>query len=307
MTLKYTLLLWNLFQAEERFLPPVKHRKTFQQDGSEVTLVTAYISIGFFKKYKQKHQISPDLYHKWIQAFQRITNPVVAYFNRDEDIKIFKANRHRFPVNRTKIVKISLNKTWAFSLLPTIKKIFSNPTYPNISPDTYVPEYSCVMHLKYEIMSNVVYENPFNTKYFAWTDIGLFRDRIKKHRYLFSIQLPPRFQENLIAYTALTYFRNSSFTSKQIVKSLSTWICGGFFIGERELMKRWTRQYMKYTEKMLGTGWMGSDQQVLYYMFQPQYNRSSQFVNVQPYKSDGTYHKWFYLGYLCSKPAQSNV
>ena len=268
-----------------------------------VTVVTAYINIGSFQKGEGNLTFNPKAYREWMQIFHRITNPIIAYIDNDEDIAMFKVLRNMLPPNRTKIVKVSRDKTWAFSLRPAIKKIFSQANYPKHHPNTVIPDYSCVMHAKYEFMSRAVKENPFNTSYFAWLDIGLFRDKINQPYAPFSIELPPQFDPSTIAYTQVWPLGPTPRTAKQIVQDNLVWVCGCFFIGRSDIMKLWTKQYMQFTERMLSMGWMSTDQQVLYYMFQPQNNRSSLIdVRIQTYTSDGRFNPWFHLGYLSAKP-----
>lgn len=268
----------------------------------DVTIVTAYFNLGSFQKGEGEDVFSPDLYRKWIKIFHRISNPVIAFFDDDRDLKMFKVLRSSFPSNMTKIIMAEREKTWAFSLRPQIDKIFRQTFYPKHHPNTVNPDYSCAMHAKYELMSQAVEENPFKTKYFCWLDAGLFRSEIDKIDPPFSIGLPPKFDSNKIAYGEVYPLQKTPLSAKLIVTGNYVWVCGCFFIGRYDVMARWTEQYKAFTLRMLKTGWMSTDQQVLFYMNQPNNKLSPIFdVGIQAYKGDKKFNPWFHLAYTSRK------
>ena len=267
----------------------------------EVTLVMAYFNIGSFIKGSKSNTYTADLYKKWMRIFSKISNPVVAYVDDNKYYEYFKHLRGSANLlNKTKIFKLERGDMWAFSLLPKIKKIFSNPKYPKFPPNTVVPEYSCAMHAKYELMLKTVQANSFRTNYFAWIDVGLFRDLNSSQVNPFHIELPPKFDKKKIAYSQV-FQRVTSAPPDVIFKTNGVWVCGCFFIGHRTQMTKWTNYYMNYTVKSLDKGLMNTDQQVLYAMV----NDKSYHLNttVQTYGTDGN---WFQLGYLCKVPDDKN-
>jgi hypothetical protein len=158
------------------------------------------------------------------------------------------------------------------------------------------------MHAKYDLMRLAVQRNYFETKYFGWMDVGYFRDEPKDGRP-FSLGLPKNFDEQKIAFTEV-YPRQPQLTSKQIVFQNLVWVGGGFFVGRGDVMLRWVGRYQSYVYKMLQSGLMSTDQQVIYSMFNDKLNSSS--VKIQVYKADQAYHDWFTLGYLCKANGHFN-
>ena len=220
----------------------------------EVTLVTAYFNIGSFFKGSENSIFTPDLYKKWMRIFSKISNPVVVYVDDNKYYKYFKHLRDSANLSsKTKIFKLERDDIWAFSLLPKIEKIFSNPKYPKFLPNTVVPEYSCVMHAKYELMLKTVQANSFGTNYIAWIDIGLFRGLNPSQVNSFHIELPPKFDKKKIAYSQV-YQRVTSAHPDVIFKANGVWVCGCFFIGHRTEMTEWTHHYMNYTLASLNKG-----------------------------------------------------
>ena len=64
---------------------------------------------------------------------------------------LFCSARASYGPNKTLIVKVARNRLWSFGLIPNISTIYSKPGYPRHMPDTVKPEYSAVMHAKYEV------------------------------------------------------------------------------------------------------------------------------------------------------------
>ena len=261
----------------------------------EVTIVTAYMNIGKFQKGEGSNTFTPDIYHVWMRIFRQIQNPLIVYLERNEDIDYFHKLREDLPKNLTMTVKVSRDHLWAFGLRKRIAAIYSQPNYPKFHPNTVIPDYSCVMHAKYEFMQNATKSNPFRTRYFAWLDIGLFRDIVTKSEPL-KLHLPPNFDHTRVAYSQV-YDRNRNISEHSIFHENQVWVCGGYFIAENSVMQRWTAEYMRATERFLSSNLMNTDQQILYAMFS---NRNSSNT-IQTYKGTGKYDPWFYLGYLCAE------
>jgi hypothetical protein len=262
----------------------------------DVTVVTGYVNIGSFQKGSQK-QYTPELYHTWMAVFGTMQNPVVAYFdNKTEAVRFESLRAKGGLINKTSIVIFERNFTWSFGLLPKIKEIISKPGYPKHHPNTVVPEYQSIQHLKYEVMQNVTSLNPFNTKYFAWTDIGLFRHMTSQSSIEikpFHIYIPEGYDPSKIAYNQVTESR--PLTDQEIFLLNLYWVCGCFFIGEINTMKAWVREYMQYTEMFLAKGLANTDQRVVYAM---QTNHAPG-VKVQAYVPRSIHNIWFDLAYAC--------
>ena len=236
-----------------------------------------------------------------MRIFQFIANPLYVYLDDVKYISIFQELRQRHFQNITKIVVIDRRKMWAFSLRRNISNIFSNPDYPRLYPNTVIEEYSCAMHAKYEVLQRSIKDNAFNTKYFAWIDVGYFRDSLKSEdMQQFKIDIPPNFVPTKVAYNEV--FSPLYRTLKNIVYKNEVWVGGGFFIAESDVMLKWVEDYMYYTERFIELGLISTDQQVIYGMMQPLIHKKigNRRVTIQPYRGDDP-TRWLYLGYLCKK------
>ena len=274
----------------------------------EVTIVTAYFNLGSFQKgfWPWKH-FSSETYESWMQVFQDLNSPVLAFFENEQDIRMFERIRSMQPCNMTKTYLINRTLLWSFSLQERIHELYSLPGYPRFSPNTVIPEYSCAMHAKYDLIKMAARENPFHTKYIAWMDIGYFRD-IPYDSGSFSFHIPPGFDESKVAYSEVWPFRPELTTARQIVSGNYVWVGGGLFIARVDVIREWVRKYVMVTERMLDDGWVSTDQQVLY-MMQALESRDPPLgsrVGMQVFKWE-SHEPWFNLGYLCTAqgPEQS--
>ncbi|KAK6989984.1 hypothetical protein BgiMline_013251 [Biomphalaria glabrata] len=280
--------------------PDVKaiHERMVAQDSrlsSEITIVTAYYNLGNLNKGKKLGLggYTPEQYKNWMSVFGRIDNPLIVFTDSQDVIDIFTESRRHFEPERTKIVPLNRTSLWAFSLAPRIKEIFSLPGYPSHDPNTVNENYSCVMHAKFELVSKVIKENMFFTKYISWLDIGLYR-AIVSEKHIFPIRLPPGFDQDKIAYSGQHKF-DSTLSPYQIIEEDKTWVGGAMFLGRPEVVYVYTQDYMRSVEKLLSEKMMSTDQQVIYIMFQPSFPIQPR-VDIQIYTTHST-DDWFYLGY----------
>ena len=72
----------------------------------ELTVVTAYFNIGSFPKGFANVKFTPDTYTRWLQIFDRIESPVIAYFDLDSNLELFAQIRKNLPPNLTVIHKV---------------------------------------------------------------------------------------------------------------------------------------------------------------------------------------------------------
>lgn len=272
-------------------------------------MVTAYFNIGSFIKGNGYDLFRPELYRHWMTIFSRINNPVVAYFDTDNDAAYFEIVRSSLPNHLTKVVRVSQSNLWSFHLVPYIKELFKQPWYPKHSPNTINAEYSAAMHAKYELIKRTIIENPFRTQFVCWLDVGLFRDLVPAIAIPslpsgppFQLSLPDGFDAERIAYTEVSP-REVQLDAEVIVYGNLVWVCGCFFVGQVDVLFRWTLEYMEGVEKMLEQRWMSTDQQVIYWI----YNENLHKTQIQTYADEThQFNSWFYLGYLSKVTSEHN-
>ena len=267
----------------------------------EITIVTAYFNLGEFKKGRIAYY-KPSSYRKWMYSLAKIKNTVIAFLEKDEDIKLLRDLRAHLPANATILHTVLRHELWSFSMMKYIKDIYDNPEYPKHYPNTVIPSYSCAMHAKYELLRQATLENPGRSKYFAWMDIGYFRDVDTDNAEDFILKLPKHFEPNLISYTEVN-FRSVDLSPERIFKENHVWVAGGFILGHVDLMKDWTMLYMYLVEEFLKKGLANTDQQVVYAAANT--NESiRKFIQIyHATTEDGD--PWFYLGLLCRRAGEN--
>ena len=264
---------------------------------SDLTIVTAFFDIGPYGKGTPNSIRSVKTYLEWVKTFRFLQNPLVAY----TDSEIFRQELQSLRGNLTTITKIFLidrNSSWAFRRKENIKSIFAIKGYPKHYPNTVLPGYSCAMHAKYDVISRAANENYFHTNYFAWLDIGLFRDEINNTKK-FILKLPKGFNSTQIAVNRV-YNVSLDMNISRIFRGNMVWICGGIFLGERELIIKYAQQYKRGVDYFLSKQLINTDQQVLYAMYSKQGKQQlNTSVGLQVFSSHRSRHNpWFHLGYL---------
>ena len=262
----------------------------------EITVVTAYFDLGRFQKGEGRKYYTPSLYRNWMKVFGRIKNVVVAYLETDQDIRYLKSLRAHLPSNLTVIHHMNRKKMWSFSLRSKIKEIYGSKNYPKHHPNTVIPDYSCAMHAKYEVIRQTILENPGKSKYIAWVDVGLYRDYLHE-KIDFKLKLPKDFNDSYVSFSEV-YQRNEKLAPKQIILGNHVWVGGATVLGSMDAMLLFSAMYMHFVEYFIEHSIMNTDQQILFAAA----NMNSEFRNmIKVYrpKPGEKANIWFYLGILC--------
>ena len=283
----------------EKVSPSTWFRKVPVSDtgADDVTLVTSYINIGRYKNDDNHFSYTQATFRRWMTSFCRIKNPVVVFMNDDNDLQLFGNIRSNVPEHRTVMYKVAKFSLWSFSLLPNITKVYR--TYPRHSPSTTVPHYTSITIAKYEFLAIAMKKNPFKTKYFAWIDIGLFRNMATPVANIddpiMNLYLPPMLDQKKIAYGQI-HDRDEDLKPSEVLRFRKQWISGSIFVGKASTMKKWILQYAKYVDQFLQQGYIGTDQYFIYAMFQ---TKEELDVDIQTYTWQGHYNPTHHLGFLC--------
>jgi len=263
-----------------------------------ITVVTAYWNIGLVSNGDPNQSKDPERYIRYMDSFAYIENPVVAYFDDPVMQEKFQTIRDQSGFPTKTIVFDNRTELWGFSLEPSMKELYAQPDYPKSIPNFH-STYNCAMHAKYDAMPHAVMNNYFNTDYFAWCDLGYFRDMPKGlgSHYNFQMTLPPEFDTKKVAFTQVAS-RDDKLSLKEIFFQSRFWVAGGFFIGTADPLLKLAEDYRYSTEKFLRMNLSETDQQILYGMYS-RFNQDIPRVEIQSYTSDGTTtDSWMFLGEL---------
>ncbi|KAL5011289.1 hypothetical protein ScPMuIL_009840 [Solemya velum] len=236
---------------------PVPQETNSSSSQNNVTVVTAYFNLGSFRKGSQQ-TFGPNLYYKWFEVFRYIVNPLVIYTDCEVFATLAKRIRQQLD-DRTEIILIERNSTWSFNITDRIRKVYSRPGYPSHHPNTVIPEYSSAMHVKYELTAKTARSNPFHTNYFAWLDIGYFRDIVNSKQF-FKLDVPFGLKENRVAFNLIENIAPNK-TPEEIIRQNLVWVGGGFVIGKADAIMNFEKDYKKAIFYLLDRNLMSTDQQ----------------------------------------------
>ena len=174
-----------------------------------------------------------------MEVYGQVNVSLVVYVDNSLHQMRSQSLRHHF---NTIIIKINRKTLNSFKYLKKINKFFEQDGYPKHHPNTVVPEYSCIMHAKYELVRKTIIQNPFKSKYFAWMNVGIFKNVFDSK--IFSMHLSPNFIESSVAYSRFSA-RQLKLTAKEIIFGNKVWVCEGYFIASAQVMFRWPLECSK--------------------------------------------------------------
>lgn len=89
---QFLLYVFFFFENKEQLCEREKiPEQMLQPVPDEITIITMFLDLGFFKKGEEMLSYhSPYKYRRWMRIFSRIVNPVVAYMEREDDVKYFR-------------------------------------------------------------------------------------------------------------------------------------------------------------------------------------------------------------------------
>ena len=276
------------------------------RESNDITVVTAFIDIGDFRKGSRNNTRTPNAYLKWSETFKYMLNPLVVYTDSQHFYDHMLELRTKSK-NKTRVFMFNRTSSWAFQMKDDIKEIFDMKHYPKHYPNTVVPEYTCTTHAKFDVVSRAATNNYFYTKYIMWLDIGYFRYIAMKKQY-FKLELPSDFNESRIAVTQV-YNVSMSKEPSVIIKGNINWVGGGLFLGKRNIILQFTEEYKTAVDYFRSKKLMNVEQHIIYAMYTT-LGRADIEPNIELQIYQNVKYKgnpWFYLGYLMKKDVNSSI
>ena len=103
--------------------------------------------------------------------------------------------------------------------------------------------YSATQHAKYALVSNAIRDKHFENEFYAWIDIGYFRNGVKYNNFI-QLLAPPDIDKNKIAVNqVLNYTKGLS--PSTIFRQSKVWVAGGMFIGTANLILQFEQLYKR--------------------------------------------------------------
>ena len=257
------------------------------------TIVTAFFDIGVFKKGTEGNRDASH-YYKWCKPWKYILNPVIIYTDSPDFAKIMTETRKDL-AHFTVLKMVKRGDYWPCQYETRITEVFSQKDYPVHYPNTVSASYSCVQHAKHPIVAESAREGLFDTPFYAWLDVGYFRD-INKETNFFTVNAPKNFETAKIAMNHVEPSFSLELPFKKIIHENLVKIGGGMFIGTAEKIQEYNGQVRKAFEHLLELNLMDTDQQTLYSMYSNDGRREIKpSIEVQLYHNKS--NPWFHLGF----------
>jgi len=147
-----------------------------------MTIITAYFdvkrtrNIDYTQGRNLKSNSSNVLYREWMKGMLSYNGPMVIYCDKD-NYEYIRNLRENYP--ETKIVKMELNELKAYKYFENneinkkeyVAMVWKESKSADINKKLYT-----IWNSKVDLLKKTVDENPFNTKYFSWYDIGYMRE-----------------------------------------------------------------------------------------------------------------------------------
>lgn len=208
-TLSLSVVAINVVGTPVHNVPP-KHQST---------IVTAYFKIPSKHSFKE--------YDKWSANMLSLQDPMVIYTTADL-VPTIRARR-QFSRDRTVIIPMTLNQT-------IMAKTYDYSFWENqhkIDPERRRhrdPRLYWIWNEKPRFIARVVRNNPFNSTFFAWVDIGYFRTTMFNNQMMIR-QIPPSLKPDQVLMLNVSLLDHFNYVG------------GGFIGGYAEGIKRWNTKY----------------------------------------------------------------
>jgi len=252
------------------------------------TLVTAYYDI--------KSKFNKDVYLQWMRTFMKIHAPIVL-FTETNMIEYIMSIRYDLPL-QINIIPFSEIDTWKLYKDKWIEHHKMDPEMHH-SPEVYA-----IWAQKAFFVEKAIEENPFNTSYFFWCDIGAFRNPSIDPVVLHSFPRTKYLKEDTMLLMSVADMKETDKIRKEdgICGEMIShaWnevrLVGGLWGGGRNACLQWKKEYQQMLEKYFNANrFAGKDQQVMLstYIENPSI---AKVVTCTDLSKD----KWWFLEYLLS-------
>lgn len=163
--------------------------------------------------------------------------------------------------------------------------MFRQPNYPKYYPNTVMPEYSASQHAKYAVVADALKRNIFYTEFYAWLDVGYFRDACDDENQYFRINPPPEVDKTRLSRNLMNQSLTKNVSFNSIFKENYVWVGGGILVATKDVFLKYHRAVVYFLRR----GLMNADQQVIYGIYCNEGRRVfSPEVDLQLFWSSGS-------------------
>lgn len=253
----------------------------------ECTIVTAYYEFP-----KKKH--TSNSYLEWITNFLPIVDSFMIIFTDEQSYEKLYKLRSRY-LEKTAIIIKPLEQLYCYKFIDYWDKDFERDHERIHHQNLYI-----IWNEKSMFMLHALKINPFNTDYYAWTDIGMVRD-IDYISYI--SKYPNKDIIKTLKKDKIYLLNLNDFTEKELTYNTpnelyryehNVRIGGGIILGHKDIIPVWTNEYYKMMfEFMQHNYFAGKDQSIMSNVY---LKYKDKFIElIKPINSP--INIWFYLLY----------
>ena len=247
------------------------------------TVVTA-----FYDLYQNKY--GRNAYYQWIKNFiPHLENNVIIFTDEKGNKVLQEICKER--QTTTKIIVLPMNQFYTFKYLKHWQKDFERDHekyYHNIA--LYM-----IWNEKSYFVKRAIEENPFNSEYFCWADIGIIRDS-NNIQYIRKFPTIRSDVENDKIYLLNIIPRDISHLTPNVSEYFRfiNYMGGGVIYGHKDIFLQWTKVFYETLDEFISQDlFAGKDQSIMAYV-SIKFPKMVKLIKPEPspLKDD-----WFYLIY----------
>ena len=256
----------------------------------ECTVVTAYYDFPC-----KKH--ASNSYHVWIKMFlNNIKSYVLIFTDKDSSVILKEISKD---MNNVRIAVLPITEFYTCKHISYWKKDHERDHERQHNPYLYM-----IWNEKTMFIQRAINMNPFNTEYYAWTDIGMVRNE-NQIPYINSYPNPKIIQT--LKNDKVYLLNIEDFTPEDLVDTNATErfrkcnrIGGGVIFGHKKVLAKWTKIFYDMMSTFMKNDlFAGKDQSIMACVYLKY--REELIELVKP--SESPIDPWFYmLYYLGNRP-----
>jgi len=177
----------------------------------------------------------------------------------DPEFYDFVLEKRKGLEKKTIIHKIALEEIENYKFKDKLDENYKVNKIRNSNPKKDTAIYSLVMWSKYLVVNRIVKENPFNSEWFSWMDIGI--SYISDWTY---VEEALNVKPNKFRCILMNYYRYKHHDNDHVYYKRLPWIaCGGFSIAPRDVMIIHCERLAKEFIRAVNAGYCPTDEQVI--------------------------------------------
>ncbi|CAF0978046.1 unnamed protein product [Brachionus calyciflorus] len=293
LTILFTFIFIQLF-AQKIYLNLAYRNKNYKQfqigdtsAQSEYTVVTQYFDLK-----KSKHTIED--YQKWnMNFFKSIGSPFVLFTDHKSLEKMLPIMKN---LNLNVTILVAESHWIFFSEIERWRKRTYIEKYLNqqllLDPEKHIhtPDLYAIWNMKSYLVYKVTELNPYNSKFYIYTDIGAWRNQIFEN-----------WPDKKMVTDLTSYLDNKIlFSQISFPKLREMYIQGGFFAGSKKAIELFLNNFFEFHDRQLDSGlFIGKDQNMMYDLVFTYFN-SKQYYRLRTWEllCSKDYDNWLFYQYF---------